>query len=238
MPAPIGLEIHSSESTQAVLIELAHVAESALLHEAMGRRGTLSPHIRPLSPDTKLIGRAFTVKAHPGDNLALHVAISLARPGDVLIVTMDGFLEAGAWGEITTVAAQMRKIAGLVIDGAVRDGRAIAALGFPVFSGGICSKGTTKRMKGLLNEPIIIAGVTVSRGDYVVGDSDGVTVIPAGEIRATIAAAHAIRRREAEIIRGLKRGELTLDLLGLRPAMKECGLRGRRKRLNAPYGAA
>ena len=206
------------------LCRVAEVAEAALLHEAMGRRGALNADIKAIDPDCALIGRALTVRSRPGDNLMLHVAISRARPGDALVVTVDGFIEAGGWGELATVAAQLRGIKGLVIDGAVRDVAAIRRLGFPVFSRGISIKGTTKRERGELNHPICIGGVQVNPGDFVVGDGDGVVIVPQNEIEQIIVKAHEIKQRERQMLRELSEGRLTLDILGLRPVLKELSL--------------
>jgi 4-hydroxy-4-methyl-2-oxoglutarate aldolase len=214
----------SSASTAVLLSKLEPVAEAALLHEALGKRGAMTHDVKPAWPGARILGRALTVRSHPGDNLMLHVAVSIAQPGDVLVVTCDGFLEAGIWGEIITVAAQVRGIRGVVTDGAVRDTAQIARLGFPVFSRGLSIKGTTKRQKGELNKPIVIAGALVHPGDFVIGDADGVVIVPSAEVDAAVAKAHEIQQREAGIIAKLKQGELTLDLLNFRPAMKDLGL--------------
>jgi len=214
----------SNDTTSAMLAKLEPVAEAALLHEALGKRGALNHDVRPAYPGAKLLGRALTIKGCPGDNLMLHLAISVAQPGDILVATVDGFLEAGIWGDIATVAAQMRGIKGLLTDGSVRDIEGIAKTGFPIFSRGLCIKGTTKRQKGELNKPITLAGAVVNPGDYVVGDVDGVVIIPAAEVEAAIAKAYEIRKREEGIIAQLRQGHLTLDLLGMRPVLKEHGL--------------
>ncbi len=208
----------------ALLSKLEPVADSALLHEALGRRGALSHDIKPVYPGARLIGRALTVRCPPGDNLMLHLAIARARPADVLVVTVDGFLEAGGWGEIASLAAQLRGISGLVLDGSVRDVDAITRLNFPVFSRGVSIKGTTKRQRGELNRPITIGGVSVNPGDYVVGDTDGVVVIPADELDPVIARAHEIKRTEEAMMDKLRQGASTLDLLGLRPILHELGI--------------
>jgi len=211
-------------STSDLLARLEPVAEAALLHEALGKRGALQHDVKPAWPGAKILGRALTIRTAPGDNLMLHLAVSIAQPGDVLVATVDGFLEAGIWGEIITVAAQVRGVRGLVTDGAVRDVEMIAKLGFPIFSRGLSIKGTTKKQKGELNQPITIAGQTVNPGDIVVGDVDGVVIVPAGEVDAAIAKSNEIRAREAGIMERLKKGELTLDLLNMRPTLKELGL--------------
>jgi 4-hydroxy-4-methyl-2-oxoglutarate aldolase len=111
----------------------------------------------------------------------LRKAVALAHPGDVLIVDNDGFLEAGLWGEIITVAAMQKGIVGLVTNGAVRDTRQIPDLGFSVFCGGISIKGTTKAAPGKINHAITFEGVIVNPGDIVVGDNDGLVVIPCAQ---------------------------------------------------------
>lgn len=214
----------SSDTTAVAISKLEPVAEAALLHEAMGKRGAMSHEIKPAFPGARLLGRALTIKSSPGDNLMLHLAISVAQPGDILVAGVDGFLEAGIWGDLATVAAQMRGIKGLLTDGAVRDVDGISRLNFPVFSRGLSIKGTTKKQKGELNRPLCIGGVWVQPGDYIVGDVDGVVVVPAAEVDAAVAKAYEIRQREDAIIAKLKEGGLTLDLLGLRPVLKELGL--------------
>lgn len=214
----------TTDSVAALFSRLQPVAETALLHEAMGRRGALSHNIKPVYPGAKLLGRALTVRGCPGDNLMLHLAISRANPGDVLVAAMEGFLEAGAWGEIASLAAQLRGIVGFLSDGAVRDVDAITRLNFPVFSGGLSIKGTTKRQRGELNQTVTIGGVAVSPGDIVVGDSDGVVVVPAEKVDQVISRAHEIKRTEDVMMQKLKAGASTLDLLGLRPVLRELGL--------------
>lgn len=197
---------------------------AALLLEAGGKRGALTNDFKPVYRGAKFFGCALTVKGYPGDNLMLHKAISMAQPGDVLMATVNGFTEAGLWGEIATAASQARGVRALVTDGAVRDTDQIEAMGFPVFSRSISIKGTTKRQAGLINHPITIGGVYVQPCDIVVGDTDGVVVIPLGEAEAVLKRAQEIVAFEDKVIAGIREGKLTLDLLGLRPALQELGL--------------
>jgi 4-hydroxy-4-methyl-2-oxoglutarate aldolase len=174
--------------------------------------------------ESKFCGVALTVKSRPGDNLMLHKAVALAQPGDMLVVDNDGFLEAGQWGEIITVAAMQKGIVGLVTNGAVRDTLQIRDLGFPVFCAGISIKGTTKAVPGKINNPITFEGMIVNPGDIVVGDNDGVVVIPPGEATKLLEAARAKEKAEAEIIAKIKAGSSTMDLLGINEAYKRLGL--------------
>jgi 4-hydroxy-4-methyl-2-oxoglutarate aldolase len=198
--------------------------QTATLHEALGKRGALPHTIRPVWPESKFCGVALTVKSRPGDNLMLHKAVSLAQPGDVLVVDNDGFLEAGLWGEIITVAAMQKGIVGLVTNGAVRDTLPIRELGFPVFAAGISIKGTTKVVPGKINHPLSFEGVIINPGDIIVGDNDGIVAIPPAEAEKLLAAAHAKEESEAEVIRKIKQGQSTMTLLGFDEAYKHLGL--------------
>ncbi|WP_395474583.1 RraA family protein [Saccharopolyspora spinosa] len=159
--------------------QLARLKElgAATVHEAQGGTGALDSAVKPLHPAMAVAGPALTVDCKPADNLAIQHAVTLARPGDVLVVDAKAFLEAGPWGDILTLYAQQVGITGLVIDGSVRDSQAIVDMGFPVFCRGICIKGTGKNQPGKVNETIICGGVTINPGDVVVGDADGVVVV-------------------------------------------------------------
>jgi 4-hydroxy-4-methyl-2-oxoglutarate aldolase len=199
--------------------------DTATVHEASGGRGALSSRIKPIDPLSQLCGPAVTVACRPGDNLILHQAIYAANPGDVLVVTVGGYEEAGPWGEVMTVAAQARGIAGLIIDGSVRDSRSIIELKFPVFSKSLCIKGTTKDSLGLINHPLIIGGITVHPGDLVLGDADGVVVVARQEIEKVLSACQLRAAKEEKIIAELKNGKSTLELYGLDRILQSKGLK-------------
>lgn len=206
------------------LVDALGKIQSATLHEAMGKRGALLHGIKPIWPGMALCGSALTVKSRPGDNLMLHKAVSLARPGDVLVVDCDGFLEAGLWGEIITVAAMQKGMVGMVTNGACRDTLPIRELGFPVFCAGVSIKGTTKAVPGKINHPLSFDGVTIYPGDVVVADNDGVVVVPCAEAAQVLQAALAKEKNEAEVIRQIRAGGSTMDLLGFNEAYNRLGL--------------
>lgn len=189
--------------------------DPATLYEASGLRNMVDPAIRPAWPGARVCGRAFTVVCTPGDNLGLHQAVSLASPGDVLVATTSCHLAAGAWGEILTVAAQVRGIGGLVIDGAVRDIAAIAQLGFPIFSRGLAIGSCTKKHPGVLGQPVDFGGVTVRAGDVVFGDADGLVILEQERVDEIFELASQRQGREAVIIDQLRAGKTTLEILGL-----------------------
>jgi 4-hydroxy-4-methyl-2-oxoglutarate aldolase len=160
-------------------------------------------------------GPALTVRCRPGDNFALHRAIEAAGPGDVLVADYAGSIDSGPFGEIMALACRLRGIAGLVIDGSVRDSASIAALGFPVFARGLNIRGTTKRDRGEVGGPITLGGVRIERGDLVVADADAVIVLPAGDAEAALAAGDVRAAAEARMMERLRAGETTLQILGL-----------------------
>lgn len=191
---------------------------SATLHEAMGRKGALPYGIKPIAAGMKLCGPATTVTSPAIDNLMLHQALYAAEPGTILVVDVSGGYEGGYWGEIMTVAAQERKIAGLVIDGCVRDADLIEQLGFPVFARGLSIRGTDKRGGGTINQPIKIGDIAITAGDLIVGDRDGLVVVPAAEINSALEAAQKREDKEDQIKKELREGKRTLEIYGWSPA--------------------
>jgi 4-hydroxy-4-methyl-2-oxoglutarate aldolase len=199
------------------IIKRAKSLSSATVHEAAGKIGNLPSTIKPLDPTFKLCGKALTVSSPPLDNLWLHRAIYEAEPGDVLMIDVGGFTEAGYWGEIMACAAQVRQIAGLVINGCVRDREQINAMNFPVFSTGLCIRGTgkDKTAYGAINQPIRMGDIVIFPGDLIVGDGDGVVVIPKAKAEWAVNQSEQRDANELQIMARLRQGERTLDLFDL-----------------------
>ena len=216
--------IRDIQRVSGELINRYQELSSATVHEASGARGALSSRIKPISPEMKVCGTAVTVKVRPGDNLILHKAIYVAQAGDVIVADADGFTEAGPWGEIMAVAALARGIAGLVISGSVRDAEAMQALGFPVFSCGLCIKGTEKTSLGLINHPLNLDNVTINPGDLILGDRDGVVVVKREEAGEVFLKSLAREEKEKGIKERLRNGESTLDIYGFGDILKARGL--------------
>jgi|UniRef100_UPI0040473888 4-hydroxy-4-methyl-2-oxoglutarate aldolase len=209
--------------TQETLDQLKALG-SATIHEAQDQTGAMAHGIKPIDPSCRLIGSALTVDTRPDDNLMIHFALTKAKPGDVLVVDAKGFMEAGPWGDLLTLAAMRCGIAGLIIDGAVRDANTILDLGFPVFCRGLSIKGTNKAQPGKVNQPIICGGVAVSPGDIVMGDRDGVVVVKAADAQKTLASAAAREAKEDRIRERIEAGESTVDILGLSDKLKSLGI--------------
>lgn len=188
---------------------------AATVYEAAGGEGGLDPAIRPAWPGARACGPALPVACAVGDNLAIHRALEAAGEGAVLVVDARGHL-AGYWGEVMAVAAQARGVAGLVIDGGVRDSAALERLGFPAFARGLSILRTVKHEPGRVGEPVVVGGVTVRAGDVVVADRDGVMAVRSERLEEVLLASRARAAREAQVMARLRAGELTLDVLGLR----------------------
>ena len=204
------------ERPSASDIQAAAAIQPATLHEAAGKIGALPSALKPVHPHFKVCGPAFTVHGPGIDNLWLHRALLLAQPGDVLVAYVSGAYEAGYWGEVMATMAKARGLAGCVIDGCVRDGSLLGDIGLPVFSRGLCLKGTGKDFGaiGWINAPILIGDVTIHPGDLIAGDGDGLVVIPRDQLPAAIASSRQREAQEIEILAKLRAGEATLDVYG------------------------
>jgi 4-hydroxy-4-methyl-2-oxoglutarate aldolase len=159
------------------VVARASTLAASVLADVAGRRGTLDSRIQPLSRSVRMAGPAFTVDVRPGDNLMIHAAIALAKPGDVLVVDGKGDTTCALMGSIMISACRKLGLAGVVLDGAHRDSEEILALGFPIFSIGSNPNGPTKNVPGRINWPISCGGIAILPGDLIVGDGDGVVVI-------------------------------------------------------------
>jgi 4-hydroxy-4-methyl-2-oxoglutarate aldolase len=158
---------------------------------------------------------AYPVGCTPGDNLAVHVAVTKAPRGSVLVVDVGQVADRGYWGEVLTTAAEAAGLAGLVLDGGVRDVGALEAHGFPVFSSTIALTGASKDRPGTVGAPVRVGGVEVSAGDWAVADVDGVTFVPAATLNDVLEAGRAREQKEVGFFEELRSGSTTVELLGL-----------------------
>ncbi len=197
----------------------------ATLHEAMGRRGLVRPVLRPIYEGACVCGPAVTVLLQPGDNWMLHVAAELVQPGDVVVATCTSENADGFFGELLATSFRARGAVGLVIDGGVRDVKALREMRFPVFARAVHARGTVKATPGSANVAIVLAGEVVRPGDVVVADDDGVAIVPRIDAAAVASAAAAREAKEEETRKRLAAGELGLDLYGMRERLAKAGLR-------------
>lgn len=211
------------ERVSPELVREAAALPAAILADVYGRRGTLNGRIAALAPTMRVAGPALTVEVRSGDNLMIHAALTIARPGDVIVVDGKGDRTCALVGEIMVSQAMATGIAGMVLDAAVRDVEALRAKGFPVFSVGSNPCGPTKRVAGRVNHPISIGGVSVNPGDLVVGDADGVVVIERERVAEIIQLAKKKRAEEARRLESIARRE-PLAPSWLAAALAEAGV--------------
>jgi 4-hydroxy-4-methyl-2-oxoglutarate aldolase len=185
----------------------------SMLYDAGRRRYAMDPSIRSLAFGVRLVGRAFTVSCEPGDNLALHRALAEAPAGVVIVAGTRGGTDRSYCGALMCLAAQRRGIAGLILDGLVRDSDEIVAMGLPVFCRGAAHVGAVKRNPGILAARIDCGGVGIAPGQLVVGDSDGVVTVPLSEEAVALERARASTEREELIRAEVLAGRTLLDLI-------------------------
>lgn len=197
---------------------------TATIYEAQGAKGALDSGIKPIDPGMSLAGPAFTVDTRPADNLMLHYALLKAKPGDVLVVDAKAFIEAGPWGDVMTQQALQIGLAGLVINGAVRDATTIVEMGFPVFCRGLSIKSTGKNQRGQVNVPVCIGDVQINPGDIIVGDRDGLVIVRQDEVEMAIRNSLARIEKEKMFREKIKNGVMTTELLGLDETLRSFNL--------------
>ena len=188
---------------------------SAIVSDVVETPGaTMDSGIRPVDREATVAGAALTVKAVPGDNLIIHKALTMAVPGDVLIIDGGSHTETAFAGELMCLSCREHGLSVLVIDGAVRDRTEIAALEFPVYTRGTHPKGPSKRHLGSINVPLSCGGTVVRPGDVVVGDGDGVAVVPKESAEETLERATETLEAEAALRDRVRKGEYLYEISG------------------------
>jgi len=179
----------------------------ANIGDSMGRFRVMNHRIKSINdPGIRLVGSAITVRTRAGDNLMIHKALNIAEPGDVIVVEVQGSSLNGLWGELMTSYAQFKEVAGLVIDGGIRDSADIRRMGFPVFTVAVIAAGGDKEGPGEVNRMISCGGVPVAPGDVVVGDDDGVVVVPMQEAESVLEKLATVKATESKKREALRSG--------------------------------
>ena len=187
----------------------------AIASDSMNRGQFMAAAIKPLAPGTRLVGQARTVTSMVGDNGINHIASAVAEAGEVLVIDAKGYADVAVWGGVTTRVALAKGLAGIVIDGAVRDAAEIRELGFPCFARAVVPSGPHKGFGGTIDGRISCAGCPVSPGDIVLGDDDGIAVVPIERWRSIYAACLDKLKQEEDWLKQLEAGGSMVDILGL-----------------------
>ncbi|OGA42738.1 MAG: hypothetical protein A3G24_18295 [Betaproteobacteria bacterium RIFCSPLOWO2_12_FULL_62_13] len=208
-----GLINHNFPRPAPALVEQFKGIWTSTLGDAMGRHGIMTPEIRPIFEPIQVVGVAFTVLNYPNDNITTHKALHMAQPGDVLVIDEGRENNTGSFGHNMSLQARNRGVVGLISNGCVRDVRLLREERFAAFCRGVCPRSAQKSTPGSINVPVQVGGLVISPGDIVVGDDDGVAVVPLSIAEEVLQKAGQRMQMEYQQARDIKDGKKPLEIL-------------------------
>lgn len=206
------------------ILEEYNQLDVSTVYEAQGKQGLLSRELRTIIEGAKICGPAVTVTCPAGDNLMVHAAIEVCKPGDILVINTIGESRAGMVGELIVTALMKRGVKGIITEAGIRDVAQLRELGFPVWTRSIYSQGNTKFRGGWVNAPAVCGGMLVNPGDLILADDDGVVVVNKNDLESSLNASKQRVLKEVGTKEKIARGELSLDFYSLRPVLEKEGV--------------